>query len=569
VSAFKAIVKRVGVLRVLVALVQSLMRRYLLLARPRVVQAYFRSHPTRKLHVGAGFHLLQGWLNADILPWSFGYFSNEAMILDAKRPFPLEAGTVDYVYSEHLIEHLTYREGLDMLRECYRVLRPDGRIRIATPDLRQLLGLCAREEDGLRASYIRWSVDTYLPPPRIYKASFVINNFFRAWGHQFIYDRETLQAALESVGFTDVTGHCPGESDDENLHGIEHHGEIIGDEMNRFETMVLEARRPALARADRAEAGGYSRGAVAPRTPLVEVGNADGNRASLVRTDVRRPPSRRRRSGGGRGVSLPVPILLYHSVSRDAAPRYRRYVLSPEAFEAQMAYLHRCDYTPLTVTQFVRAMAGGPGQLPARPVVLTFDDGLADFYAGALPILQRFGFLATLYVTTGFVGSTARWLERTGEGARAMLTWPQLVEISGSGIECGAHGRNHVQLDTLAQAATYREIVDSKLVLEERLAREVETFAYPHGCYSPAVRQLVRRAGYSSACAVKQALSAIADDRFALARVMVTADADSERFAGLLAGRGLPVAPTRERLRTKGWRFARRSAVLLRASYGP
>jgi peptidoglycan/xylan/chitin deacetylase (PgdA/CDA1 family) len=223
-----------------------------------------------------------------------------------------------------------------------------------------------------------------------------------------------------------------------------------------------------------------------------------------------------------------------------------------------MAYLHKRQYTPMTVTQLAQTMTEGSLHLPDRPVVVTVDDGLADFYTGALPVLTQYGFPATLYVTTGFVGGTGRWLSRAGEGLRPMLTWSQIADVQASGIECGAHSRSHPQLDILAPAAARDEIVHCKSELEQQLGRQVATFAYPHGYYSASVRQLVQEAGYSSACAVKHAMSATTDDRFALARIIVTETVDLDGFGHVLAGRGLPVAPVRERVRARGWRVVRR-----------
>ncbi len=266
-------------------------------------------------------------------------------------------------------------------------------------------------------------------------------------------------------------------------------------------------------------------------------------------------------------MSTPIPILLYHSVAENATSQYRRWAIRPGIFAAHLAYLHNQGYTPITVTHLAQAMIDQGTHLPERPVVLTFDDGLADFYAGALPVLKSYAFAATLYIATQFVGGTSRWLHAEGEGERPMLTWSQIADIHASGIECGAHSHSHPQLDVLSLAEAGDEITRSKAILEQHLGRAVTTFAYPHGYYDSGVRRLVQQAGYTSACAVKHALSSLADDRFALARIIVSPeDANVENFANLLAGRGLRLAPTRERVRTRGWRLVRRSARFLERS---
>src|SRR5713101_1852063 len=147
-----------------------------------------------------------------------------------------------------------------------------------------------------------------------------------------------------------------------------------------------------------------------------------------------------------------VPILMYHSISEHAAPRFKPFAVSPTLFVEHMAYLHQHAYTPITVTQLINTRSKGSSALPEQPVVLTFDDGFADFYTEALPVLQRYGFVATLYVTTAFVNATSRWLQQEGEAERLMLTWEQLAEVNAHGIECGAHSHSHAQLDMLPAA---------------------------------------------------------------------------------------------------------------------
>jgi peptidoglycan/xylan/chitin deacetylase (PgdA/CDA1 family) len=261
-----------------------------------------------------------------------------------------------------------------------------------------------------------------------------------------------------------------------------------------------------------------------------------------------------------------VPILMYHSISQDATRKYKPFAVSPALFAEHMAYLHQQANTPITVTQFINTRSKGPSALPDRPVVLTFDDGFADFFTEALPILQQYNFTATLYVTTGFIGSTSRWLQREGESTRPMLTWDQLNEISASGIECGGHSHWHHQLDTLSLALARDEIVRSKRLLEDHLGQEVSTFAYPYGYHSNTIKRLVREEGYTSACTVKNEASSEATDPFALARLTVSADTSLDALATLLTRRSPSVvAGMYASILASGWQLARRcSASVMR-----
>jgi predicted SAM-dependent methyltransferase len=170
----------------------------------------------------------------------------EVAFLDATERFPVGDATFEYVFSEHQIEHIDHEQGRHLLRECFRVLRPGGRLRVATPDLDRLLRLAASPRSAIQERYIRWITDEFIRDDSEYRHTSVINNAFRAWGHQFLYDAETLRLDMEVAGFVDVTRFAPGESAVEVLCGVDSHGHAISDEeLNRFETMVLEGTRPA------------------------------------------------------------------------------------------------------------------------------------------------------------------------------------------------------------------------------------------------------------------------------------------------------------------------------------
>lgn len=239
----KAVEGNPGLYR-LARVAQLFLSKILILHRSRAINAYLSSPGAKRLQIGAGFSIKLGWLNADLLPWSLAYLRNDAIVMDAARRLPFPDASFDYVFSEHLIEHLSYPDGLSMLTECYRIMRPGGRIRIATPNLENWIGLYLNVDSDIKRKYIEYQVANFLQDAGRCEPIFVLNLVVRAWGHQFIYDRRTLRCALESAGFTRVENYGPGESDDETLRGAERHGELIGEDMNRFETMVLEAVRP-------------------------------------------------------------------------------------------------------------------------------------------------------------------------------------------------------------------------------------------------------------------------------------------------------------------------------------
>ena len=232
-----------------------------------------------------------------------------------------------------------------------------------------------------------------------------------------------------------------------------------------------------------------------------------------------------------------IPILMYHSISQSTNPRYRDLCVSPASFAAQMDYLCQHAYMPLNTTQLIDALTGKI-LLPERPVVITFDDGFADFYHHALPALSRYNFTATLYIATGFIGRTSLWLRQEKETQHPMVTWEQIAEINKSGIECGAHTRSHPKLDAIPLVMARDEIQGSKDDLEQYLGQEVTSFAYPYGYYTMDVRRLVKEAGFTSACAVNFAMCLDVADHFTLDRLMVTPDMDISTFGALLTQEG-------------------------------
>jgi predicted SAM-dependent methyltransferase len=215
----------------------GLKRRVTLWRRKQLIDRYLESFPVCKLHIGCGGFALPGWLNSDLSPLNRGGIVN----IDATEQLPFPDNSVDYIFSEHIIEHLAYAEGKFFLSECWRVLKPGGVCRVATPRLELLIDIYS-DTAGRYDSYIRTSFDRWVGGD-LFSRALVINNFFHNWGHRCIYDYETLTGVLARAGFAQITRCEIGESRHAALRGLERHGQLTSKEINELETMVVEAEK--------------------------------------------------------------------------------------------------------------------------------------------------------------------------------------------------------------------------------------------------------------------------------------------------------------------------------------
>jgi predicted SAM-dependent methyltransferase len=208
-----------------------------------LISSYLSTHAVKKLQIGAGgVKGFSDWLNTDIEPQE-----GEAY-LDASKTFPIPDGVLSYVYSEQVFEHLSYRDGLVMLRESHRTLKSGGKIRITTPNLLRLMQLFQDSKTDVMKDYIDGTISGgYWPEPlpRTISPECVILNYeMRSFGHRFLYDPKTLRQSLELAGFQAIKEFAPGESDDPQLVGLDTRHKAAVHVRNDYETMVFEATRP-------------------------------------------------------------------------------------------------------------------------------------------------------------------------------------------------------------------------------------------------------------------------------------------------------------------------------------
>jgi peptidoglycan/xylan/chitin deacetylase (PgdA/CDA1 family) len=230
--------------------------------------------------------------------------------------------------------------------------------------------------------------------------------------------------------------------------------------------------------------------------------------------------------------NLTLPILMYHYVRTPPSTKtdllgYNLSV-SPAVFTTQMDWLSLHGYHPVDFND-VRAYFAGTQPLPAKPVVITLDDGYADLYTNAFPILAAHGFKAVAYIVSGFVG---RW---------AYVTAAQVVQMDQNGIEIAAHTVDHANLARSSYASQMYQLVDSKRMLENLVGHPVLDFAYPSGKFNAQTVAAVQRAGYDTAVTEIFSVDHSVGDRYLWTRVRV---GGGESLADFVKNLGTPMPST-------------------------
>jgi peptidoglycan/xylan/chitin deacetylase (PgdA/CDA1 family) len=193
---------------------------------------------------------------------------------------------------------------------------------------------------------------------------------------------------------------------------------------------------------------------------------------------------------------LPTPM--YHKIGFCPPTMRLPYLwVTPGDFRKQLDYLKTRGYTSMLLSE-LREAEGGRRPMPEKPVVLTFDDGFANNYDLAFPLLKEYGMKANIFLVYEKMGTVNSW-DKEFEPTVPLMSWEQAFEMRDSGlVEFGSHTLRHPRLTAVDEALARKEIAESKAALEAKLGREVLGFAYPFGdgADAPAIRRLAREAGY-------------------------------------------------------------------------
>jgi peptidoglycan/xylan/chitin deacetylase (PgdA/CDA1 family) len=230
-------------------------------------------------------------------------------------------------------------------------------------------------------------------------------------------------------------------------------------------------------------------------------------------------------------TTLVLPILMYHYVrvppSRSVDPLGYNLSVSPQAFEAQMDWLAAHGYHPVTFND-IRLYWNRTQPLPAKPIIITLDDGYLDLYTTAFPILLAHGFTAVAYIVSGFVGN------------RGYATKDEILEMDHYGIEIAAHTVNHADLARAPLGWLNYQLVQSRKWLETLVGHQVLDMAYPSGQYNGTVVAAVQQAGYYSATTEWYTVLHSQSDRYVWGRVRVSGGESMSMFIANLG----PTMPT-------------------------
>ncbi len=224
--------------------------------------------------------------------------------------------------------------------------------------------------------------------------------------------------------------------------------------------------------------------------------------------------------------TLRVPILMYHYVSTppEDADIYRLDLsVEPAMFRAQMQYLAENGYSTVDLYDLSLAITNKI-ELPAKPVIITLDDGYIDNYWNAFPVLQEFGFKATFFVVTDFVDNNNP----------NYMTWEMLETMAAAGMRIEPHSKNHPDLSGRDRDFLIHQMLGSLETIEAHIGYKPRYFAYPGGRYDAMAMQILYEIGYWGAVTTQGGKWHGFNDRFEWTRVRVRYTTPLAEFVDLV-----------------------------------
>lgn len=247
-----------------------------------------------------------------------------------------------------------------------------------------------------------------------------------------------------------------------------------------------------------------------------------------------------------------VPVIMYHRVINNAENEgvYGTYIYE-DMFKKHLQYLKDKNYTVITFKDLDKIGWRNRFEKGKKYIILTFDDGYKDNYDLAFPILKEFNFKATIFLMGSLTYN--EWdVKAGGERKFSLMSVEMIKEMQDYGIEFGAHTFNHPKINTLSNEEIEHQIVDVKKPLEEKIGKEIITFAYPYGILNDYAKEMAKKAGYTFALATDSGSVCLSDDLYQIRRIAIFPNTNLFSFKRKVAGNYNFIKIKREeRLRTK------------------
>lgn len=231
-----------------------------------------------------------------------------------------------------------------------------------------------------------------------------------------------------------------------------------------------------------------------------------------------------------------IPVIMYHRVINNPENEgiHGTYIYE-NIFREHMQYLKNKNYTVITFKDLDKIGWRNRFKKDKKYIIITFDDGYRDNYDLAFPILKEFGFKATIFL----MGSSTynEWdVKASGEKEFSLMSVEMIKEMQDYGVEFGAHTFNHPKLNTLSNEEIEHQIVDVKKPLEEKIGKEIITFAYPYGILNDYAKEMAKKTGYTFALATDSGSVCLSDDLYQIRRIAIFPNTNLFSFKRKVAG---------------------------------
>lgn len=212
-----------------------------------------------------------------------------------------------------------------------------------------------------------------------------------------------------------------------------------------------------------------------------------------------------------------IPVLMYHSIKTLEDQPRDVYSIHIDEFKAHMNYLKFNHYRVASLHELIGLNSDNKGRFD-RSVAITFDDGYADNYTHACPVLKDYGFTAAFFVTIHYIGQAG------------FMSWEHLREMRAQGMLIGSHMVSHKNLISMLPDDIQREMIESKRIIEKNLSHPVDLLSIPHYFSNTKIHEMAFAAGYKAVCISDAGYNTIGVQKPVIKRINIRDDYSLREF---------------------------------------